>query len=36
MSYFVKVSSKSPELEKIVLLQPLRQRDIVEVVETVD
>lgn len=31
--WFVKVSGKSPELEKV---QPLRQRDIVETVEAVD
>lgn len=36
MTYFVKVSGKSPELKKIVLLQPLRQRNVVEVVEAVD
>ena len=35
-SYLVQVRDHSPELEKFVLLQPLRQADVVEVVEAVD
>jgi len=36
MTYFVKVSGKSLELKKIILLQPLCQHDIVGAVEAVN